>query len=67
MYCASPRVADARDRLGPVATVVDAGDNVEMRMLSTDLSARGVDRLLVEGGGTVPRNSSPTTSSTSCS
>jgi 5-amino-6-(5-phosphoribosylamino)uracil reductase len=53
VYCASPRVADARDRLGPVATVVDAGDNVEMRMLSTDLAARGVDRLLVEGGGTV--------------
>ena len=53
VYCASPWVADARDRLGPVATVVDAGDNVEMRTLSTDLAARGVDRLMVEGGGTV--------------
>ena len=53
VYCAGPRVADARDRLGPVATVVDAGDNVEMRTLSTDLAARGVDRLMVEGGGTV--------------
>jgi 5-amino-6-(5-phosphoribosylamino)uracil reductase len=53
VYCASPRVADARDRLGPVATVVDAGDNVEMRSLGADLAARGVDRLLVEGGGTV--------------
>ena len=53
VYCASPSVADARDRLGPVATVVDAGDNVEMRTLSTDLAARGVDRLMVEGGGTV--------------
>jgi len=53
VYCASPRVADARDRLGPVATVVDAGNNVEMRTLSTDLAARGVDRLMVEGGGTV--------------
>jgi 5-amino-6-(5-phosphoribosylamino)uracil reductase len=53
VYCASPRVADARDRLGPVATVVDAGDDVEMRTLSTDLAARGVDRLMVEGGGTV--------------
>ena len=53
VYCASPRVAVARDRLGPVATVVDAGDNVEMRTLSTDLAARGVDRLMVEGGGTV--------------
>jgi 5-amino-6-(5-phosphoribosylamino)uracil reductase len=53
VYCASPRVADARDRLGPVATVVDAGDRVEMRTLSTDLAGRGVDRLMVEGGGTV--------------
>jgi 5-amino-6-(5-phosphoribosylamino)uracil reductase len=53
VYCATPRVADARNRLGLVATVVDAGDNVEMRTLSTDLGARGVDRLMVEGGGTV--------------
>ena len=53
VYCASPWAADAQDRLGPVATVVDAGDTVEMRTLSTDLAARGVDRLMVEGGGTV--------------
>jgi 5-amino-6-(5-phosphoribosylamino)uracil reductase len=53
VYCASPWAADAQDRLGPVATVVDAGDIVEMRTLSTDLAARGVDRLMVEGGGTV--------------
>lgn len=53
VYCASPRAADARHRLGTVATVVDAGDSIEMRTLSVDLAARGVDRLLVEGGGTV--------------
>jgi 5-amino-6-(5-phosphoribosylamino)uracil reductase len=53
VYCASPRVEHARDRLGRVATVVDAGDNVAMRTLSADLAARGVDRLMVEGGGTV--------------
>ncbi len=54
VYCASPRVADARERLGPVATVVDGGsESVEMRTLSTDLAARGVERLMVEGGGTV--------------
>jgi len=53
VYCATSRAADARRRLGPVATVVDAGDTVEMRTLSTDLAARGVDRLMVEGGGTV--------------
>jgi 5-amino-6-(5-phosphoribosylamino)uracil reductase len=53
VYCESPRVADARERLGPVATVVDGGVSVEMRTLSTDLAERGVDRLMVEGGGTV--------------
>ena len=34
----SPRVADARARLGPVATVVDGGQPVEMRRLSDDLA-----------------------------
>jgi 5-amino-6-(5-phosphoribosylamino)uracil reductase len=53
VYCASPRVDDARLRLGPVATVVDGGNIVEMRKLSTDLAARGVERLMVEGGGKV--------------
>jgi 5-amino-6-(5-phosphoribosylamino)uracil reductase len=53
VYCASPRVVDARSRLGPVATVVDAGQPVEMRRISEDLAARGVQRLMVEGGGTV--------------
>ncbi len=53
VYCESPRVAVARKRLGPVATVVDAGESVKMRTLTTDLAARGVDRLMVEGGATV--------------
>jgi 5-amino-6-(5-phosphoribosylamino)uracil reductase len=53
VYCARPRVRDARTRLGPVATVVDGGHTVEMRHLSTDLATRGVERLMVEGGGTV--------------
>jgi len=53
VYCPSPRVVDARSRLGPVATVVDGGSTVEMRRLSTDLAARGVERLMVEGGGCV--------------
>jgi 5-amino-6-(5-phosphoribosylamino)uracil reductase len=47
-------VADARERLGPVATVVDGcGESVDLRALSTDLAERGVERLMVEGGGTV--------------
>jgi 5-amino-6-(5-phosphoribosylamino)uracil reductase len=53
VYCASPWVADARNQLGPVATVVDGGETVEMRRLTADLAARGVERLMVEGGGTV--------------
>jgi len=53
VYCTSPRVADARSRLGAVATVVDGGHQVEMRRLSEDLGARGVQRLMVEGGGNV--------------
>jgi len=53
VYTPSPRVADARSRLGPVATVVDGGQPVEMRRISEDLGARGVERLMVEGGGKV--------------
>jgi 5-amino-6-(5-phosphoribosylamino)uracil reductase len=53
VYCATPRLRDARARLGPVATIVDGGDTMEMQRLSTDLAARGVERLMVEGGGTV--------------
>jgi len=53
VYCPSPLVADARKRLGSVATVVDGGESVKMRALSADLAERGVERLMVEGGGTV--------------
>jgi 5-amino-6-(5-phosphoribosylamino)uracil reductase len=53
VYCSSERMADARSRLGPVATVVDGGRPVEMRRISEDLGARGVARLMVEGGGKV--------------
>jgi 5-amino-6-(5-phosphoribosylamino)uracil reductase len=53
VYCASPTVTDARSRLGQVATVIDGGHPVDMRWISEDLGARGVKRLMVEGGGTV--------------
>jgi len=53
VYCASAVVAQARGRLGRVATVVDAGPAVDMQWISEDLHARGVQRLMVEGGGTV--------------
>jgi 5-amino-6-(5-phosphoribosylamino)uracil reductase len=53
VYCASPRLGNARSRLGRVATVVDAGQPVKMRTVTEDLGARGVERLMVEGGGKV--------------
>jgi 5-amino-6-(5-phosphoribosylamino)uracil reductase len=53
VYCTSERLVDARSRLGPVATVLDGGQPVDMRRISEDLGGRGVERLMVEGGGAV--------------
>jgi 5-amino-6-(5-phosphoribosylamino)uracil reductase len=53
VYCASSRVVAARSRFQSVATVVDGGQPVEMRRVTEDLSDRGVQRLMVEGGGKV--------------
>ncbi len=53
VYCASPRLPDARSRLGAVATVVDGGRRVKMQRVTEDLGQRGVQRLMVEGGGNV--------------
>jgi 5-amino-6-(5-phosphoribosylamino)uracil reductase len=53
VYCATAAVAGARERLGAVATVVDGGDPVDVHLVSADLAARGVRRLMVEGGGTM--------------
>ncbi|HEU5271223.1 MAG TPA: dihydrofolate reductase family protein [Jatrophihabitans sp.] len=53
VYCQSPAVPETRERLAAVATVVDAGDPVDMRTVSEDLLARGVNRLMVEGGGSL--------------
>ena len=53
VYCPSSHLALARSRLGAVATVVDGGRLVSVRRLAEDLGARGVRRLMVEGGGTI--------------
>ena len=53
VYCPSGALAPTRARLGSVATVVDGGSEVAVRGVCEDLSARGVNRLMVEGGGTV--------------
>lgn len=50
VYCTSDCAVEARDILGSRATVVDGGAKVLMAALSEDLHARGVRRLLVEGG-----------------
>jgi 5-amino-6-(5-phosphoribosylamino)uracil reductase len=53
VYC--PRaVADTlRAQLGTHATVIPLGGPPTMRAIGEDLCARGVNRLMVEGGGTV--------------
>jgi 5-amino-6-(5-phosphoribosylamino)uracil reductase len=53
VYCASSALEKARERLGQVATVVDAGEPVDLHRLTADLRSRGVSRLMVEGGGTM--------------
>jgi 5-amino-6-(5-phosphoribosylamino)uracil reductase len=51
---ADSRVADElTGRLAGVSEIVDAGDPVRMSALTADLHARGVRRLMVEGGGAV--------------
>jgi 5-amino-6-(5-phosphoribosylamino)uracil reductase len=53
VYCASPAVAKARERIGGAAEVVDAGDPLGLGRMLDDLAARGVRRLMVEGGGRI--------------
>jgi 5-amino-6-(5-phosphoribosylamino)uracil reductase len=53
VYCATDAVAATRSRLGAVATVIDAGPAPDMRLVSEDLASRGIQRLMVEGGGTM--------------
>ena len=53
VYCPTSSFGAARSRLGASATVVDGGPRVSMRAIATDLAARGVERLMVEGGGSI--------------
>lgn len=53
VYCASSCLDETRERLGEVATVVECGEPVDLRRMMADLHARGVGRLMVEGGGTI--------------
>jgi 5-amino-6-(5-phosphoribosylamino)uracil reductase len=53
VYCSSPTAAEARSRFGAAAAVVDAGLRPSLGHVLRDLAGRGVERLLVEGGGSV--------------
>ncbi|MEU8166757.1 dihydrofolate reductase family protein [Micromonospora sp. NPDC049004] len=53
VYCASGVLDKTRERVGRLATVVDGGDPVDLAWILADLAARGIRRLMVEGGGTV--------------
>ncbi|MBI1757776.1 MAG: dihydrofolate reductase family protein [Actinobacteria bacterium] len=50
VYTATPALDKTRERLGPVATVVGVGDPVDLGLALADLAARGIGKLMVEGG-----------------
>jgi 5-amino-6-(5-phosphoribosylamino)uracil reductase len=53
VYCASSAADKARERLNGVATIVDAGDPVDLTPVLADLADRGIGRLMVEGGSSI--------------
>lgn len=53
VYCATAAADKTRDRLGGLATVVDGGEPFDLGRPLADLAARGVRRLMVEGGATI--------------
>jgi len=53
VYVPEHIAGQARARLGAVASVVSAGDPVDLAAVLRDLAARGIARLLVEGGALV--------------
>ena len=53
VYCASRSAGRVRSGLAGVATVVDAGQPVDVADVVADLHARRVRRLMVEGGGRI--------------
>ncbi|RSN44328.1 RibD family protein [Actinomadura sp. WAC 06369] len=53
VYCGSAAAEECRKRLGEVATVEGVGEPIDLKTVLSDLAARGVRRLMVEGGGTI--------------
>jgi 5-amino-6-(5-phosphoribosylamino)uracil reductase len=53
VYAPTSAVPEIAAQLGSAATVIDAGEPLDVHRLLADLAARGVERLMVEGGGAV--------------
>ncbi len=53
VYTRDSAVPTLREALGDVATVVAAGEPVDLGVVLDDLGERKVERLMVEGGGTI--------------
>jgi 5-amino-6-(5-phosphoribosylamino)uracil reductase len=53
VYTCDETVPRVRAALGAVATVVGAGDPLDVHLMLADLRERGIERLMVEGGGAV--------------
>jgi 5-amino-6-(5-phosphoribosylamino)uracil reductase len=51
VYTPSSSAAEIAGHLEGAATVVDAGDPLDVHQLLADLADRGVERLMIEGGG----------------
>ena len=53
VYTVSKQVENLSNKLAPHATVVNAGEKIDLKFVLHDLYERGVKRLLVEGGSSI--------------
>ena len=53
VYTTATTAPALADRMGTAASVVGLGDDVDPADVLADLAARGVERLMIEGGGTI--------------
>lgn len=53
VYAPASAMDKARTSVGVAAEVVEAGEPVDLNLVLADLVARGVERLMVEGGGRI--------------